>query len=60
MTSGLVALLIIAQIRPRDSGHGGSSTSTLLTPNGMLIATLLAALLTVHFWPSSSAEHSHS
>jgi hypothetical protein len=60
MTSVLVALLRVTQIGPRDSGHGGGITSTLLIPNGMLIATLLAALLTVPFWPSSSAKHSRS
>jgi len=58
MTSVLVALLIVAQIEFGDLGSG--STAALLIPNGILIATLLAALLTVPFWPSSSADRSRS
>jgi hypothetical protein len=58
MTSVLVALLIVGEIEFGDPGSG--STAALLIPNGILFATLLAALLTVPFWPSSSADRSRS
>jgi hypothetical protein len=54
--SVLVALLTVAQIGLGYSGRGGGVPAALHIPNGVLIATLLAALLTVSFWPSSSAE----
>ena len=54
--SVLVALLPVAQIGLGYSGRGGGVPAALHIPNGVLIATLLAALLTVSFWPSSSAE----
>ena len=54
--SVLVALLTVAQIGLGYSGRGGGVTAALHIPNGVLIAALLAALLTVSFWPSSSAE----
>ena len=52
----LVALLTIAQIGLGYSGRGGGMPAALHIPNGVLIATLLAALLMVTFWPSSNAN----
>jgi hypothetical protein len=54
--SVLVAVLTIAQIGLGYSGRGGGVPAALHIPNGVLIATLLAALLTVSFWPSPHAE----
>jgi hypothetical protein len=51
--SALVALLTIAQIGLGYSGRGGGMPAALHIPNGVLIATLLAALLTISFWPTS-------
>ena len=51
--SVLVALLTVAQIGLGYSGRGGGLPAALHIPNGVLIATLLAALLTVTFWPLS-------
>ena len=58
--SVLVALLTVAQIGLGYSGRGGGIPAALHIPNGVLIATLLAALLTVSFWPSSSPDHPRS
>jgi hypothetical protein len=52
----LVAVLTVAQIGLGYSGRGGGVPAALHIPNGVLIATLLAALLTVSFWPSPRAE----
>jgi hypothetical protein len=52
----LIALLMVAQIGLGYSGRGGGTPAALHIPNGVLIATLLAALLTVSLWPSPSAE----
>ncbi len=52
----LIALLIVAQIGLGYSGRGGGTPAALHIPNGVLIATLLAALLMVSLWPSPSAE----
>ena len=54
--SVLVALLPVAQTGAGYSGRGGGVLAALHIPNGVLIATLLAALLTVSFWPSWSTE----
>ena len=54
--SVLVALLTVAQIGLGYSGRGGGMPAALHIPNGVLIATLLAALLVVSFWPSASAD----
>jgi hypothetical protein len=54
--SVLVAVLTVVQIGLGYSGRGGGVPAALHIPNGVLIATLLAALLTVSFWPSPSAE----
>ncbi len=54
----LIALLIVAQIGLGYSGRGGGVPAALHIPNGVLIATLLAALLTTSFWPSPSASQS--
>jgi uncharacterized membrane protein len=54
----LIALLTVAQIGLGYSGRGGGMPAALHIPNGVLIATLLAALLTVSFWPSPSASQS--
>ena len=54
--SVLVAILTVAQIGLGYSGRGGGVPAALHIPNGVLIATLLAALLTVSFWPSSSSS----
>ena len=51
--SVLVALLTVAQIGLGYSGRGGGVPAALHIPNGVLIATLLAALLTISFWPTS-------
>jgi hypothetical protein len=51
--SVLVALLTVAQIGLGYSGRGGGMPAALHIPNGVLIATLLAALLTITFWPTS-------
>src|SRR5919112_1148831 len=56
--SVLVALLTVAQIGLGYSGRGGGVPAALHIPNGVLIATLLAALLMVSFWPSPSASRS--
>src|ERR671916_284355 len=53
----LVALLTVAQIGLGYSGRGGGVPAALHIPNGVLIATLLTALLVISFWPSSSADH---
>jgi hypothetical protein len=55
--SVLVALLTVAQVGLGYSGRGGGLPAALHIPNGVLIATLLAALLTVSFWPSSIVNH---
>ena len=55
---GLIVLLTVAQIGLGYSGRGGGTPAALHIPNGVLIATLLAALLTVSFWPSPSASQS--
>jgi hypothetical protein len=52
----LIALLTVAQIGLGYSGRGGGTPAALHIPNGVLIATLLAALLTVSFWPSPGAS----
>ena len=52
----VIALLTVAQIGLGYSGRGGGTPAALHIPNGVLIATLLAALLTVSFWPSPSAS----
>jgi heme A synthase len=52
----LVALLVVAQIGLGYSGRRGGVPAALHIPNGVLIATLLAALLTVSFLPSSRAD----
>jgi uncharacterized membrane protein len=52
----LIALLTVAQIGLGYSGRGGGTPAALHIPNGVLIATLLAALLMVSFWPSPSAQ----
>ena len=52
----LAALLTVAQIGLGYSGRGGGMPAALHIPNGVLIATLLAALLVVSFWPSAGAE----
>src|SRR5918998_2629819 len=52
----LVALLTVAQIGLGYSGRGGGTPAALHIPNGVFIATLLAALLTVSLWPSRTAE----
>src|ERR687893_669270 len=54
--SVLVVVLTVAQIGLGYSGRGGGVPAALHIPNGVLIATLLAALLTVSFWPSPRAE----
>jgi uncharacterized membrane protein len=54
--SVLVAVLTVAQIGLGYSGRGGGVPAALHIPNGVLIATLLAALLTISFWPSTRAE----
>jgi len=54
----LIALLTVAQIGLGYSGRAGGMPAALHIPNGVLIATLLAALLTVSFWPSPSASQS--
>ncbi len=54
----LIALLTVAQIGLGYSGRGGGMPAALHIPNGVLIATLLAALLMVSFWPSPSASQS--
>ena len=54
--SVLVTLLTVAQIGLGYSGRGGGMPAALHIPNGVLIATLLAALLVVSFWPAASAE----
>ena len=54
----LVALLTVAQIGLGYSGRGGGLPAALHIPNGVLIATLLAALLMTTFWPSQSASQS--
>jgi hypothetical protein len=51
--SVLVALLTVAQIGLGYSGRGGGVPAALHIPNGVLIAALLAALLTISFWPTS-------
>jgi hypothetical protein len=56
--SVLVALLTVVQIGLGYSGRGGGIPAALHIPNGVLIATLLAALLTISFWPSPSASQS--
>jgi hypothetical protein len=55
---GLIALLTVAQIGLGYSGRGGGIPAALHIPNGVLIATLLAALLTVSCWPSPNASQS--
>jgi hypothetical protein len=54
----LVALLTVAQIGLGYAGRGGGMPAALHIPNGVLIASLLAALLMSSFWPSASAERS--
>lgn len=52
----LIALLTVAQIGLGYAGRGGGMPAALHIPNGVLIAALLAALLVVSFWPSSSTD----
>ena len=54
----LIALLTVAQIGLGYSGRGGGMPAALHIPNGVLIATLLAALLTVSCWPSPARVRS--
>jgi hypothetical protein len=54
----LIALLTVAQIGLGYSWRGGGTPAALHIPNGVLIATLLAALLAVSFWPSPSTSQS--
>ena len=54
----LIAILTVAQIGLGYSGRGGGTPAALHIPNGVLIATLVAALLTVSFWPSPNASQS--
>jgi hypothetical protein len=54
----LIALLTVAQIGLGYSGRGGGLPAALHIPNGVLIASLLAALLMASFWPSPSAGRS--
>ena len=54
----LIALLTVAQIGLGYSGRGGGTPAALHIPNGVLIATLLAALLTISFWPSPGPSQS--
>ena len=54
----LIALLTVAQIGLGYSGRGGGTPAALHIPNGVLIATLLAALLTISFWPSPGPRQS--
>jgi hypothetical protein len=49
----LVALLMVAQIGLGYSGRGGGWPAALHVPNGVLVAGLLAALLTVVLLPSN-------
>lgn len=57
----LIALLTVAQIGLGYSGRGGNGLPIALhIPNGVLIATLLAALLTLSFWPAPSASQPRS
>ncbi|MBW3633040.1 MAG: hypothetical protein KY456_08420 [Chloroflexi bacterium] len=58
--SVLVVILTVAQIGLGYSGRGGGMPAALHIPNGVLIATLLAALLVVSFWPSASADRTRS
>jgi len=52
----LIALLTVAQIGLGYAGRGGGMPAALHIPNGVLVATLLAVLLMVTFWPATSAE----
>jgi hypothetical protein len=52
----LIALLTVAQIGLGYAGRGGGMPAALHIPNGVLIATLLAALLMASFWPANGAE----
>lgn len=52
----LIALLTVAQIGLGYSGRGGGLPAALHIPNGVLLATLLAALLTLSFWPAPRAS----
>jgi len=52
----LIAILMVAQIGLGYAGRGGGLPAALHIPNGVLVATLLAALLMVTFWPATSAE----
>ena len=56
--AAVIALLTIAQIGLGYSGRGGGMPAALHIPNGVLIASLLAALLMTFIWPSSSANRS--
>lgn len=53
---GLVAVLMVAQIGLGYAGRGGGWPAALHIPNGVLIAGLLAALLTVTLVPSRATE----
>jgi hypothetical protein len=55
----LIVVLTVGQIGLGYSGRGGGTPAALHIPNGVLIATLLAALLTVSFWPSPRAQEGH-
>ena len=57
--SVLIALLTVAQIGLGYSGRGGGMAAALHIPNGVLIATLLAALFVVSFGALSSADRPH-
>jgi hypothetical protein len=54
----LAAILTVTQIGLGYSGRGGGMPAALHIPNGVLVATLLAALLIVSFWPSPGASRS--
>jgi hypothetical protein len=56
----VIAILMIAQIGLGYSGRGGGMPAALHIPNGVLIASLLVALLATSFWPSSSADRSRT
>ena len=54
--SVIIALLTVAQIGLGYSGRGGGMPAALHIPNGVFIASLLAALLVVSFWPSANTD----
>ncbi|MGH2617004.1 MAG: hypothetical protein ACRDJC_17355 [Thermomicrobiales bacterium] len=52
----LVAVLMVAQIGLGYSGRGGGVPAALHIPNGVLVASLLTALLTVVLLPSRASQ----